>query len=105
VLERLRALIRAGRYRLTLHAEEERDADQIAIDEIETAFADQNAEVVEDYPHDPRGHSMLVLGFTASGAPLHTVCSIHENLVILITIYRPDPRLWTDWRIRKGARS
>lgn len=48
---------------------------------------------------------MLVLGFTASGAPLHTVCSIHENLVILITIYRPDPRLWTDWRIRKGARS
>ena len=48
---------------------------------------------------------MLVLGFTASGVPLHAVCSLHENFVILITIYRPDPRLWTDWRIRKGARS
>jgi len=105
VLERLRTLIRAGRYRLTLHAEEERDADRITIDEIETAFADQNAEVVKDYTNDPRGHSMLILGFTASGAPFHAVCSIHENLVILITIYRPDPRLWTDWRIRKGARS
>jgi hypothetical protein len=105
VLERLRALIREGRYRLTLHAEEERDADRITIDEIETTFADQNVEVVEDYANDPRGHSMLVLGFTASGNPLHAVCSIHENLVIFITVYRPNPRLWIEWRIRKGARS
>jgi YgiT-type zinc finger domain-containing protein len=39
VLERLRALVRAGRYRVTLHAEQERDADQITIDEIEQAYS------------------------------------------------------------------
>jgi YgiT-type zinc finger domain-containing protein len=33
VVERLRALIKAGRYRVTLHAEQERDADQILTSE------------------------------------------------------------------------
>ena len=84
VLERLRALMTVGRYRLTLHAEEERD---------------------EDYSDDPRGHSTLVLAFTKAGEPLHAVWSIHENIAILITIYRPDPKLWTNWRKRKGKRS
>lgn len=94
-----------GRYRLTLHAEQERDADQVAIDDIEAAFAGNETEVVEDYPDDPRGHSALILGFTEAGEPLHAVWSIHENTAILITIYRPDPKLWTDWRRRKGART
>lgn len=105
MLERLRALIRAGRYRITLHAEQERDADQITIDEIEQAYSDAASEMVEDYPDDPRGHSALVLAFTGSEEPLHAVWSIHENTAILITIYRPDSKLWTNWRKRKGRRS
>jgi hypothetical protein len=36
---------------------------------------------------------------------LHAVWSIHENTAILITIYRSDPKLWTNWRKRKGRRS
>ncbi|MBS0181167.1 MAG: DUF4258 domain-containing protein [Nitrospira sp.] len=105
MLERLRALIRTGRYRITLHAEQERDADQITIDEIEQAYSGAASEIIEDYPDDPRGHSALVLAFTESHAPLHAVWSIHENTAILITIYRPDPKLWTNWRKRKGRRS
>jgi hypothetical protein len=38
VVERLRALIKTGRYRVTLHAEQERDADQILTSEIEEAL-------------------------------------------------------------------
>ena len=102
MLERLRALIKAGRYRVTLHAEQERDADQILTSEIEKAFTDRESVILEDYPDDPRGHSALVLGFTRVIAPLHGVWSIHENTAILVTIYRPDPRLWTNWRKRKG---
>lgn len=105
MLERLRALIGAGRYRITLHAEQERDADEITIDEIEQAYSSASSEIIEDYPDDPRGHSALVLAFTGSQAPLHAVWSIHENTAILITIYRPDPKLWTNWRKRKGRRS
>jgi len=103
VLERLRALITAGRYRVTLHAEEERDVDEITIDEIERAYGGSATEVIEDYPDDPRGRSALVLAFTHAGQPLHAVWSIHQNTAILITIYRPNPKLWTNWRKRKGT--
>jgi hypothetical protein len=103
VLDRLRALIKAGRYRLTLHAEQERDADEITISEIEQAYSDPQAEVIEDSPEDPRGPSVLVLGFAKARAPLHAVWSIHENTAILVTVYRPDAVLWTNWRKRKGA--
>ncbi len=105
MLERLRTLMTAGRYRVTLHAEQERDADQITIDEIEQAYSSASSEIIEDYPDDLRGHSALVLAFTVSQEPLHAVWSIHESTAILITIYRPDPKLWTNWRKRKGRRS
>ena len=101
MIDRLRALVRAGRYRLTLHAEDERDADQVTISEIEAALLSPEAVVIEDYPDDPRGHSVLVLGFTEDEEPIHLVCSIQENHAILITVYRPDPRRWTNWRERK----
>ncbi len=105
MLERLRTLITAGRYRVTLHAEQERDADQVTIDEIEQAYSSVSSEIIEDYPDDPRGHSALVLAFTELQQPLHAVWSIHESVAILITIYRPDSKLWTNWRKRKGGRS
>jgi len=105
VLERLRVLIKAGRYRVTLHAEQERDADEVTIGEIETAYSDPASEIIEDYPDDPRGHSALVLAFTKAQQPLHAVWSIHENTAILITIYRPNPKLWRNWRKRKGSRA
>lgn len=73
VLERLRALMTAGRYRLTLHAEEERDADEITIDDIEEAYSDAAGVIIEDYPDDPRGHSALVMAFTKAREPLHAV--------------------------------
>jgi hypothetical protein len=50
VLERLRALMTAGRYRLTLHAEEERDADEITIDDIEEAYSDAAARSLRTTP-------------------------------------------------------
>ena len=98
-------LLTKGRYRVTLHAEQERDADQITVNEIEQAYSSSSSEIIEDYPDDPRGHSALVLAFTESQEPLHAVWSIHESVAILITIYRPDSKLRTNWRKRKGRRS
>lgn len=104
MIDSLRGLIRDGRYRLTLHAEQERDADQIALDDIEIAFSGLRVQLIEDYPDDRRGHSTLVLGFTDDGSALHGVWAIHENTAVLITIYRPDPRLWIEYRKRKEGR-
>jgi hypothetical protein len=104
IVARVQFLVRRGRYRLTLHAERERDAERIQIAELEEALGGERLELIEDYPEDPRGHSQLVLGFTTAGLPIHAVCATHEETLVIITLYRPDPNLWQDNRIRKGKR-
>jgi len=101
LIGQIRAHILAKRYRLTFHAEVEREADTIFISEIEEAFSSDRSMIIEDYPEDKRGHSSLVLGFTKEGLPLHMVCALHEDVLVIITLYRPDPELWVDWRTRK----
>ena len=101
-LKFLRALIREEKFRLTRHAEKERESDKITIQEIEQAFLSQRCEVIEKYPNDPRGESCLICGFTKEHKPNHVVCGVQEeNFLIIITVYRPDPKLWRDYRKRK----
>lgn len=101
-LKYIRALIREEKYRLTQHAENERESDKITIEEIEQAFLSQQREIIEKYPNDPRGESCLISGFTKEQKPIHPACGIQEeNFLIVITVYRPDPKLWTDYRKRK----
>jgi len=98
----IQALVRDGKYRLTSHAEEERDADLITKREIEEALLSTQLEVIEDYPDDPRGTSCLVLGFTNEGNPIHFVCGLAmADILVIITVYRPDPEQWIDWRKRR----
>jgi hypothetical protein len=101
ILSRIRALMRRNRYRLSLHAERERDADRIAMSELEEALSSEGLELLEDYPEDPRGHSHLVLGFTRMEQPIHAVCAVHEGMLVIVTVYSPDPKLWQDYRTRK----
>lgn len=101
MIEQIRTYISSKKYRLTLHAEVEREADKIFISEIEEAFSSDNCMIIEDYPEDKRGHSSLVLGFTKEGLPIHMVCAIYEDILVIITVYRPDPNLWVDWKRRK----
>lgn len=100
-LLRVAAGFRTEAYRLTAHAETEREADSIEMEELEAAFGSNMTELLEEYPEDPRGPSALCLGFTDEGKPIHAVVGFlgHETLVI-ITVYRPDPALWYDWRRR-----
>jgi hypothetical protein len=59
-------------------------------------------ELVEDYPHDSRGHSCLLLGFGESGRPIHVVCSPKEDYLAVITAYLPQPDQWSpDYRRRR----
>ena len=60
----IRSLARVGRYTLSLHAERERQADRITMGELEAAIS--GAEIIEEYPDDPRGASCLVPGSAAT---------------------------------------
>ncbi|MGR3311685.1 MAG: DUF4258 domain-containing protein [Candidatus Brocadiales bacterium] len=64
------------------------------------AILSEKTEIIEDYPEDPRGESCLILGFTLEGEPVHIVCG-GSCPIIIITVYRPDPELWIEWRKRK----
>jgi hypothetical protein len=59
-------------------------------------------ELVEDYPHDSRGHSCLLLGLGESGRKIHVVCSPKEDYLAVITAYLPQPDQWSpDYRRRR----
>jgi len=101
LIKKVKELIREKSYRLTLHAEIERDADQISMIELEEGLLYNHSEIIEDYPEDPRGHSFLILGVMKKEQVIHALCSIYEETLIVITLYRPDPDLWIDWKKRR----
>jgi len=101
ILPHIHTQIRAKQYRLSAHAEAEREADKITNSEIVEAVLSAQAEIIENYPTDPRGASCLVLGFTNEQRPIHAVCGLARDVIIIITVYRPEPNEWIDWRVRK----
>jgi len=97
----LTSAIHADRVRITDHADEEAEADQLSFDEI--YFSALHGEIIEDYPTDKPYPSCLVFGRTFGGDPVHSVWAFNKETgwVVLITVYRPDPERWIDWRQRR----
>jgi hypothetical protein len=93
--------IKANRVRITDHADEEAEADKLRIDEI--YFSALHGEIIEDYPTDKPYPSCLIYGHTFNGDPVHSVWAYNDQnqWAVLITVYRPDPNLWINWRERR----
>ena len=100
LLEAIREIIRRGEHGFTLHATSRAISEGIPLSDVEVATCASEAQVIEDYPDDPRGPSCLILGFSSGGDPLHIVCS-HPPNVAIISVYRPDPERWIDYRARR----
>lgn len=102
-IDEIRKLIRAGRYEVSLHAQQERLEDDLDISEIETAIL--SGEIIEDYPDDPRGPCCLVSGQAGSKA-VHVVLGWartrekEERTLRMITVYIPKAPKWSDPRTR-----
>ena len=92
--------IREGRVRITDHADEEAIDDNLMFDEI--YYSVMQGEIIEDYPTDKPFPSCLVMGKNFSGQAIHSVWAYNpkNQWVVLITVYRPDPDLWIDWKVR-----
>lgn len=93
--------IRHNRIRITDHAYEEAHADELSFDEILTSV--YQGEIIEDYPHDKPYPSCLINGTTFSDEPVHSVWAYNQESywAVLITVYRPDPKRWINWRKRR----
>ena len=93
--------IRQNRMRITDHADEEAQADHLSFDGI--FFSVLQGEIIEDYPTDKPYPRCLILGKSFTGEPIHSVWAYNPETqwAVLITVYRPDPERWMNWRTRR----
>ena len=94
--------IRDNRIRITDHADEEARADRLSSEEI--FFSVSQGEVIETYPTDRPYPSCLIYGDNVDGEPVHSVWAYNQEnrWAVLITVYRPDPGRWVNWRRRRA---
>lgn len=96
-LDYIKVKIKNGEYDLSEHAHIERQVEQITIKEIEeTIFA---GEVIERYPKDQRGESMLIAAQFKSRS-LHVVCGTRGDRILIVTVYEPKLPIWADYKTR-----
>jgi hypothetical protein len=100
-LEHIIDAIHKDRIRITDHAYEEAQADRLSFDEILISVF--QGEIIEDYPKDKPYPSCLVYGETFGREPVHRVWAYNQanGWAVLVTVYRPDPERWLDWRKRR----
>ena len=83
------------------HARIEAENDNISESGLEDAVR-SGFTIVEHYPDDPRGESVLVLTFV-NETPVHVVLAPREGLSYLITVYVPGANKWDEtFTRRKG---
>lgn len=92
VFETVQVLAATEALRVTQHAQEEMDAEDISLDEVLAAIADGH--IIEDYPTHRRGACCLIFGTTPAHRPLHIVCTTDRPVLIIITVYEPLPPKW-----------
>ena len=87
--------------RVTQHAQEEMDEEDITLTEAREAIA--RGQILENYPDHLRGACCLLYGQTDEGFPLHIVCTTAQKLLVIITVYRPTLPKWISPTQRRGA--
>ena len=97
----MRDRIRAGRYIVSQHAFIESARDEVEDADIRSAVF--NGAIIESYPDDKRGASVLVSGTTSTGRPLHVVVGVAYEEAVIITVYLPTPPKWTSPSERGGS--
>jgi hypothetical protein len=101
-LNGIKAKFRRNEFEFSRHAVDQTLLRNITVHELREAV--EASEVIEDYPADKYGPSCLLLGATAAGRALHAQVSYpSRSLIMVITVYQPDPERWVDHRHRRSA--
>src|ERR1700739_3848335 len=96
-LRRVQMLVTGGEVEVSRHGLQELAADGILVDEVVAGISE--ARQVEDYPDFHKGPSVLVRQWDSANKPMHVLWGIGRNTTtpaVLVTAYRPDPRLWSE---------
>lgn len=95
-LSEIQARVREASYFESRHARNERSADGLTLQQVETALL--SGEILEQYDDTGRGESCLLIGFSGETA-IHVVCGWSgpdKHAVVLITVYKPGPPKFSD---------
>ncbi len=100
-IEQIIKAIQSNKINITLHAREEAKNDFLLLDEI--FYSTRHGKIIENYPTDKPYPSCLIYGESPAGNPIHSVWAYDSinKIAILITVYRPNPNLWKNWKKRK----
>ena len=100
-IEKIIKAIHTKKIRITDHADEEAHDESISYDEIFLSV--YNGEIIEYYPKDRPYPSCLIYGVNFQDEPVHSVWAYNEenSWAVLITVYRPEPGRWIDFRKRR----
>lgn len=78
--------------KLTLHALKWFQESDLGVREVLETLRSKY-QIIEEYPNDLRGPSVLILVFLEDN-PIHLVVAPHEDDLIVITGYRPKESEW-----------
>ncbi len=96
-LKQIQNKVSNNEYDLSEHAHTERQAEHITIKEIEKAIL--AGEIIENYPKDLRGESVLI-GAKLINKSLHIVCGSRDGRILIVTVYEPKLPKWVDYKTR-----
>lgn len=100
--DKIKAAILKKDFRITKHAEEEQFNDNLFYEDI--IFSTLNGQIIKSYENDYPLPSYLILGFSKfNKSPIHSIWAYDNSKsnAILITVYRPDPGKWVEFKLRK----
>lgn len=104
MLQEIQNCFRLEKVLYTKHAKDEMDKEEFGeIKDNEVFNATLNGRIIELYPEDEPYPSCLIYGRTLENRPLHIVCAYsgESDIVIIITVYQPDPARWIEFERRQ----
>ena len=86
------------------HALDEMNAPDEMISTEEVRAAVFKGVIIEDYPDDRRGHSLLLGVVTGLGRVVHVVCAPKDGFLAIITAYVPSVEKWEEGLMKRRER-
>lgn len=92
--------IKTKQIRISDHAKDEAKNDSLLLSDI--CYSVCHGDIIEIYPKDNPYPSCLIYGKTEDGNHVHSVWAYneHKEKAVLITVYRPNPEIWINWKER-----
>jgi hypothetical protein len=93
-IEDIQAMFDGKAVKYSLHFWKRRQERIIKHSEVKQALL--TGKIIEECPDDEPLPSVLILGYTNEGKPLHVAVGVSDDKICLITVYEPTLDIWED---------